>query len=532
MLKLLLNRQMSEIFKSYFYNEKKNKNRSLLTTVLLITMFVLLMVFVLGGMFTFLSLNLCSALAGEGLGWFYFAIMGLIAVFLGTLGSVFTTYSSLYLSKDNDLLLSLPIPVKYIILSRLLGVYLIGAMYSSVVSVPCVLVYWFYAGITAANFIGDVLFIILISLFVLILSCILGLVVAKVSLKLKNKSFVIVIISIVFIAVYYFFYFKVQKLLSVLIANAALYASKVKGVAYVLYLFGKVGEGNFTAAVSVVAITFLLLAVMWIALSSSFIKITTSSFKTYDVKSKKRSFKMRSVSKAMFNKELMRFTSSSNYMLNCGLSSLILIVLGIVLIFKGNAVVDVFGFVFGTRSGYSQILLCAGICMASSMNDMTAPSVSLEGENIWIVHSLPISPWQVLKAKISLQLVLTVIPALFCALCIIFVVPISFIEFLLTMCTIILYILLYALFGLFMGLKMPNITWSNEITPIKQSFAVMITILAGWGYALILGGVYILIGYKFGLILYLLLFVCATCILCMILYRWLKNIGCKIFDRL
>lgn len=40
--------------------------------------------------------------------------------------------------------------------------------------------------------------LIVISLFVLALSCVLGWVVAKISLKLKNKSFITVLVSLVF----------------------------------------------------------------------------------------------------------------------------------------------------------------------------------------------------------------------------------------------------------------------------------------------------------------------------------------------
>lgn len=65
--------------------------------------------------------------------WMYFALMGFTSVFLGAFGSVFNTFSSLYLSKDNDLLLSMPIPVNAIMVSRLLSVYLMGLMYSSAV---------------------------------------------------------------------------------------------------------------------------------------------------------------------------------------------------------------------------------------------------------------------------------------------------------------------------------------------------------------------------------------------------------------
>ena len=49
---------------------------------------------------------------------------------------MFNTYAGLYAAKDNDLLLSLPIPVRTLMASRLLGVYLMGLMYAAVVIVP------------------------------------------------------------------------------------------------------------------------------------------------------------------------------------------------------------------------------------------------------------------------------------------------------------------------------------------------------------------------------------------------------------
>ena len=128
MLKVLLKKQMKEIFRSYFYDAKKNRRRSKGSTIGLIVMYVLLMVGVMGGMFL-----------QAGMDWLYFALMGLMAVFIGAFGSVFNTYSSLYLAKDNDLLLAMPIPVRCIMASRLLSVYLMGLMYSAVVIVPAVI---------------------------------------------------------------------------------------------------------------------------------------------------------------------------------------------------------------------------------------------------------------------------------------------------------------------------------------------------------------------------------------------------------
>ena len=142
MLKVLLKKQLREIFRSYFYDAKKNRRRSKGSTIGLIVMYVLLMVGVMGGMFSFIAVGICGPFLQAGMDWLYFALMGLMAVFIGAFGSVFNTYSSLYLAKDNDLLLAMPIPVRCIMASRLLSVYLMGLMYSAVVIVPAVIIYW------------------------------------------------------------------------------------------------------------------------------------------------------------------------------------------------------------------------------------------------------------------------------------------------------------------------------------------------------------------------------------------------------
>ena len=121
MLKLLVKKQLTEIFRAYLYDAKKNRARSKAATVGYIIFFVFIMVGIIGGMFTLLSLAMCRSMAEAGMSWFYFAIMGLMAILLGAFGSVFTTYSSLYLPKDNDQMLSLPIPVNTLIAARLLG---------------------------------------------------------------------------------------------------------------------------------------------------------------------------------------------------------------------------------------------------------------------------------------------------------------------------------------------------------------------------------------------------------------------------
>lgn len=226
MLKQLVKKQMAEIFRSYLYDAKKNKKRSKGAVILYFALFALLMVGVLGGMFAFVALMLCEDMAAANMGWLYFTLMGLMAIFMGAFGSVFNTYSSLYLAKDNDLLLSLPIPLRVIIASRLVTVYLMGLMYSAMVILPAVIVYWIQVSHSAAVIAGGLLLTVLISLIVLLLSCLLGWVVAKISLKLKHKGITTVLVSLVAIGLYYFIYFKAQTVIADLVANAAVYGAK------------------------------------------------------------------------------------------------------------------------------------------------------------------------------------------------------------------------------------------------------------------------------------------------------------------
>lgn len=229
MLKVLLKKQLAEVFKSYFYDAKKNRMRSKWAIAGWSVFFLVIMVGLLGGMFTMLSLNLCRALTAVDMDWLYFLLMGGMSLALGAFGSVFNTYSGLYLSKDNDLLLSLPIPVSTIIASRLLNVYLMGAMYVAAVLLPTLIVYWSTTGLSVLKALCGAALFVIVTVLVLLLSCLLGWLVARLSLKLKNKSILAVFASLLFIGGYYFFYFRASDLIRDIVLNAELYGARIKG---------------------------------------------------------------------------------------------------------------------------------------------------------------------------------------------------------------------------------------------------------------------------------------------------------------
>lgn len=373
MLKILVKKQLGDIFRSYTYDAKKNRARSKEATIGFTVLFVVLMVGVLGGLFTLLSLAMCESMAQVGMSWLYFTIMTLLAAFLGIFGSVFNTYSTLYMAKDNDLLLSLPIPVRTIMAARLVSVYLMGLMYSAVVLLPAIIVYWVVVGITVPVVVGCMIQLLLLSVFVLTLSCALGWVVAKISQKLKNKSFITVLVSLVFIGAYYFFYAKAQSLLSELLANAAYYGASIRSMAYPLYLVGRVAMGNGSAIAIVSAAVLGLFALVWYLIARSFLKLATSTGAVAKVKYREKAARPQSIDRALLGRELSRFTASANYMLNCGMGILGLVIGAAALVWKGSSLLPMLEPVFAGRPGALSVLLCAALCTLVGMNDMAAP---------------------------------------------------------------------------------------------------------------------------------------------------------------
>lgn len=533
MLKRLVKKQLIEIFRVYFYDAKKNKARSKLSTIMFMLWFAVIMIGFLGGIFTILSRKLCTPMVALDMGWMYFALMGLLAILIGTFGSVFNTFSGLYLAKDNDLLFSMPIPVSAIVASRLLSVYIMGLMYSAVVIIPAWIVYMVTAGISARNVLGGIILTLLISVFVMTLSCLLGYVVAKVSLKLKHKSVITVLVSLLFIGAYYFFYFKAQNMMTDLLTNLSAYGEKIKGSAYLLFAFGSVGVGDTKSSLIMSALIIVLFLLMWLLISKSFLQVATATGKITKVEYHKKAMKQESITKALLLREFQHFTSSPGYMLNCGLGIFLMPVCAVLLLWKGRKLFTVLNGMFGSQDGSVLLLITIMLCGVLSMDIMTAPSISLEGKSLWIAQSLPVTPWQVLKAKISMQFILNAMPGLLCLICVAATCPFKIGQFVMMILQVLSYVFVMAAFGLVMGVTKPVLTWTNELTPIKQSASVVITMFAGLGYTVLLFiGYMVLPGYTLGYVCYIGIFIAANVVAGLTLYIWLKTKGCDRFAEL
>ena len=82
------------------------------------------------------------------------------------------------------------------------------------------------------------------------------------------------------------------------------------------------------------------------------------------------------------------------------------------------------------------------------------------------------------------------------------------------------------------NLLSPSLEWTNEVVPIKQGMPVLFTMLFGVVSAAVAGAGYFALGTIAGMTVYLIVIAAVFTAVALILRRWLKTKGSRIFEEL
>lgn len=534
MFKALVKKQLLEINKGYFTDKKTGGRKSGTATILYILLFAGVFVFI-GIAFASICKPLITAFHPVGLDWLYFSITAVLSVMLGVFGSVFNTYAGLYKAEDNDFLLSLPIKPVFIVSARLIGVFLTGLIYELPVIIPAVIVYWSTAGATISAALIQIAGILVIALLILSISCIFGYIVAVIAAKIKNKAFVSAIAAVLFLVLYYTVYFKVNVLIGNIVDNADTFGQKIKSSTFLLYHLGNGLSEDIKSFLIVSGIIIAAALIAFVVLERNFVKLASSSHTQIRGKPKAKIANAKKPKSALLKKELKRFTSSAVYLMNCGLGVIIMPVAAVLTAVKADTIISAINEISADIPNIKNtlpMLVTAMICIICAINAVTAPSVSLEGKNIWVTQSLPVNTALILNAKVDLGVMINSVPALVSALIMCIALKLEPLSIILSLLTVWIYIWLNSRLGLMMNLKFPNLSWTNENIPVKQSMSLFMTLLIGWLSA---AGMFLLSLAAVKVININLFMTAAAAVLIsanILIDKWIKTKGTIIFENL
>ena len=538
MIKVLFVKQLREMTAFLYISGKKGQRRSVGAAV----GYGALMVYAFGciGFLCYsMASMLCGPLVQAGMDWLYFAMMGSAATALGVFGSIFSTYSGLYAAKDNEMLLAMPIAPSQILLSRMLVIYVLSFLLEALMLVPAMAVYWLQVPVKALSVAGCVLVLLLLPLLALAIACILGWLIALVSPYVTKgsqmKSVLSLLLTIGFLGVYYYGFFQINQLLQEMLLNVNQIGEDMRLFVYPLYQMGRAAQGSVDAIVIFALLMLAVFAAVWLLLARSFLRLATANRGAVKKKYKEKAVKVSGVGGALLKKEWNRFTHVSVYMLNCGLGSVMMLIGAGFLVVKGEWLREIMAQVTQMEPSIAALLslaACGIIGFLSGMDAVTAPSISLEGQTLWIMKSLPVSAWDVFMAKIRLHVLVNGIPTLLLCVVLDIVLGLRPLGAVLLPAVSLIFIVFMALLGLAVNLRFPNLNWTNEAVVVKQSMSVMIVIFGSMGIIGIFAAGYAMLGNFLSPDMYLFLCGIVLAAASAITAAWLKTSGVKRFEQL
>ena len=480
------------------------------------------------GYYSILALPIIDA----GVRWYYY-FFALSAAFL--LSLVITSLlgaGTVYSSKDNDLLFSLPIKPGQILLSRVAYVMGISFIYTGAVTA---------AGIVAVSEAGpvgiaEISLYILASLYMYLFASAIALIIAKIIAHLvrrfSNQTLLALLVSLVFVGAYLYMSFTSYGFILEIAEHAGEAADTASKLFFPLFLGNIPAAGNVPDLVILAVIAVIAFASVYRRLGKTMI----SSAMELQKGPKKKKAGNRIVSKAnspftaLVIKELKHAAGSANYILNSAFGAVLLIGASAAAVIEAPTVMS-----FIASNGMEDMLPIYGaltIMAGLSGIYMTAASISIEGKNIWVTFMLPLPLSESLKAKLAAHLIVSVPAALIAVCCLSFAFRFSLLIWLCLAVSSAVFAVYTGLIGLLFNLKHPRLDYMNEVYAVKQGLPTLFAMGTG---ALTIGLFYY--GYnRLAVILpagiYIAVFTAFLVLADWLIWEWITDTGVKIFGRL
>ncbi len=486
MLKILLKTRFDMFFNSMTQSKKK-KSKSPLGKALLIILFVFLALYIAGAMvMLFVGLGLMTA--GTDSEYFTFALALLVSLALTLFGSIFPTKTQIFDSKDNELLLSLPIPPKYIFISRLIFLLIVNYMLEAIIMLPAMLTYGIIVGYTIMGFVYSLIIFLAIPFLTLALSSLIAWIVSFIASKIKNKTLITTVLFVAAFGAYMYF----MGMLGYSTGSGELEEGNIdmsgfKDAFFIGWGAKAMTYGDTVSFLLFIACCIIPALIAFYILNRSFVKIITTNRGTVKIKYKEKAEKAEGVFKTLIKKEMKRFVSSTSYMINEGMGIIMTVIFTIMIAVMGK---DLLPVLEGEGMKFIIAPICFGLlALSSSMILISTPSISLEDKHLWIIQSLPVRGAHVLLAKVCSHIIVATPPLVICSVILSAVFKATIIDAITLIIAIVTITVFFAYFGMLLGLLFPKFDWQNENVAVKQGFAIFGAMFGGMIWAMIMAAV-------------------------------------------
>lgn len=422
---------------------------------------------------------LVSVLAPVGMEGMVFIFMGLAALITGLMFTAFGASGTLYGGKDNDLMLSLPVSSTQLVAARVAAIYLENLLLSFFMLVPagvaCAVMASSGTGRTVDFWLRLVSAALLLPLLDTALSVLVGAVIAWLGAKMKHRALGQNLIMAVYMVGVFWFAFRINGM----VEHLSVYAADVKasmGWAAPAVWMGDGIMGDWMALGKFALVCVIPCVLVVYGLGKCYRKAVTS-FRAASARSDYKLSAQRSsgVFRALVAKEAKRFFGTPVYFWNCGIGLLMMVGLSVFALIKKADLMAAMA-----APELSMLLLpgaCAvmGFCLSTS--PICAPSVSMEGKQLWLLRESPVSERLLIGIKTGFQLALALPCILISAACLCLALNLDALQTLTLVAFAVVFEVGDACFGSLVGLNFAR-TDLDDTSILKRSLLSFLSVFA------------------------------------------------------
>lgn len=461
--------------------EKKAKKKTPLMYALIGLLAAYVVVCLIGSVAVMFSPLAEAFGALPGLEWLYFALAGILVFMLTFVGSVFSTQNLIFKAKDNELLLSMPVPTHYILASRVASLFVLDLFYAAVMAIPMIGVYIYHHGFSLPLLAFYIIGILLIIVFSAAVTAFCGWAIALISTKFKNTNLIQIVLSVGFFVAYMFFAMNIQTYLEKLLKNGETVAAAIKKAMPLFYWFGKACVNSELSSIALLAVTAIVPFILGcLLISKSFIRIATTKKSANKKKYVAKELSASSAKVALLKKEFARFFSMPMYILNSATGGLMLVLFAVVMTVKGDEMgLDMLFIASPEAANLMPLIIAAVIGFCSAMCNPAASSISLEGSKINVLRSMPVNSDDFYFAKYAVNFTVGFVPMTTAFVFIAISFKLEVLTLIALYASAVSFLAVTSFINLTANLLMPKFSWQNEMVVIKQSGSVLVAMLTG-----------------------------------------------------
>ena len=400
-------------------------------------------------------------------------------------------FNVLYKSKDNDIIFSMPIKKSTIILSKLIGILLLGYLYQFVFIVPFTVLYYVYNGFNIVSFICFLFGFFIEPIVPLCLSCLITCFFSFLTQKIKYKNLFSTLALFVFFGLFMYFYIQINVFDLMENANSTNF---IKYLPWINWFYISITQNNLLYLLYNILLAIALSVFIYYFVYLTFFKMCTELNSSTASKSKIY-YKNKPLFFALLNKEKKKYFSSPMYVFNTLFSYLLL--LGVCIYFAiDKSLINSIGEIIPISSFTLSIIFITICFFMLSTANISAVSISMERQSFSMLKSMPLSFAQIIWIKIIFAF-LVGLPFILVSI-IIFSISynISFWLCLMIIACCLFFNLTLCMFGIVMNICFPNLTTQNDAVLVKQSLSSFLSVFIPLAFVMITTTIFLNINYS------------------------------------